>query len=201
MIELKGPWAAKATEPANLYLDLLARLLYGGLYEQVLYPVAATPRGRKHRVFEPIRRLLASRGLVLARSMRIVPERFATSPPPRIPVAETMVGPRGLQNIRECVDNVLDDGVPGDLIEAGVWRGGATVFMRALLQAREHEQDQLRRKRRQVHGPEYCPSSRSAPCPRQRLSARAAHPRSYRAGIGRTSGRKELFVGDSGTSC
>jgi hypothetical protein len=132
MIELKGPWAAKATEPANLYLDLLARLLYGGLYEQVLYPVAATPRGRKHRVFEPIRRLLASRGLVLARSMRIVPERFATSPPPRIPVAETMVGPRGLQNIRECVDNVLDDGVPGDLIEAGVWRGGATVFMRAL---------------------------------------------------------------------
>jgi O-methyltransferase len=139
MIELKGPWAAQATEPADLYLDLLARLLCGGLYEQVLYPVAATPRGRNHRVFEPIRRLLASRGLVLARSMRIGPETFAKSPPPRIPVAETMVGPQGLQNIRECVDNVLDDGVPGDLIEAGVWRGGATVFMRALLQARGDE--------------------------------------------------------------
>lgn len=68
--------------------------------------------------------------------MTIGPQTFAESPPERVPTAETMIGPRGLQNIRECVDDVLDRGVPGDLIEAGVWRGGAAVFMRALLETR-----------------------------------------------------------------
>ena len=36
-------------------------------------------------------------------------------------------------NLQDCIENVLRDGVPGDLIETGVWRGGATIFMRALL--------------------------------------------------------------------
>jgi Macrocin-O-methyltransferase (TylF) len=36
-------------------------------------------------------------------------------------------------NIRNCVENILHNNVPGDLIEAGTWRGGATIFMRALL--------------------------------------------------------------------
>ncbi|HWG22316.1 MAG TPA: TylF/MycF/NovP-related O-methyltransferase [Terracidiphilus sp.] len=36
-------------------------------------------------------------------------------------------------NVRECVENILKDEVPGDLIEAGVWRGGVVIFMRALL--------------------------------------------------------------------
>jgi Macrocin-O-methyltransferase (TylF) len=37
------------------------------------------------------------------------------------------------ENMRECVDHILADNVPGDLIETGVWRGGAVIFMRALL--------------------------------------------------------------------
>ena len=40
-----------------------------------------------------------------------------------------------LDNLRNCVAEVLQQGVPGDLIETGVWRGGATIFMRALLKA------------------------------------------------------------------
>jgi hypothetical protein len=38
-------------------------------------------------------------------------------------------------NIRACIESVLSDRVPGDLIEAGVWRGGAVIFMRAVLKA------------------------------------------------------------------
>jgi hypothetical protein len=47
--------------------------------------------------------------------------------------AHTMVGFKRLDNIRFCIEQVLARGVPGDLLEAGVWRGGATIFMRAVL--------------------------------------------------------------------
>jgi O-methyltransferase len=38
-------------------------------------------------------------------------------------------------NLQSCVADVISKGVPGDLIETGVWRGGATIFMRAMLKA------------------------------------------------------------------
>ncbi|RKT17061.1 demethyldecarbamoylnovobiocin O-methyltransferase/8-demethyl-8-(2,3-dimethoxy-alpha-L-rhamnosyl)tetracenomycin-C 4'-O-methyltransferase [Streptomyces sp. 1114.5] len=50
-------------------------------------------------------------------------------------VAHTMVGRKRLDNLQDCVERVIADGVPGDLIETGVWRGGVTIFMRALLAA------------------------------------------------------------------
>lgn len=48
--------------------------------------------------------------------------------------AETMVGLKRLDNLEQCVTTVIKDGVPGDLLEAGVWRGGSVIFMRALLE-------------------------------------------------------------------
>jgi O-methyltransferase len=49
--------------------------------------------------------------------------------------AHTMIGLRRLDNIQFCVEDVIQKGIPGDLIEAGVWRGGATILMRAILRA------------------------------------------------------------------
>ena len=49
--------------------------------------------------------------------------------------AHTMIGLIRLANVRDCVTSVLADGVPGDLIETGAWRGGTTIFMRAILKA------------------------------------------------------------------
>ena len=49
--------------------------------------------------------------------------------------AHTMIGRKRLENVRTCVEDVLAQGVPGDLIETGVWRGGATILMRAVLKA------------------------------------------------------------------
>ncbi|MGH3516220.1 MAG: TylF/MycF/NovP-related O-methyltransferase [Haloechinothrix sp.] len=51
--------------------------------------------------------------------------------------AETMIGLRRLANVRSCVETVLADSVPGDLIETGAWRGGSTIYMRAVLAAHE----------------------------------------------------------------
>jgi len=50
--------------------------------------------------------------------------------------AETMIGLTRLDNLQDCIVDVLKRDVPGDLIEAGAWRGGATIFMRAVLEAR-----------------------------------------------------------------
>ncbi len=49
--------------------------------------------------------------------------------------ALTMIGVKQLDNIQQCAEDVLANKVPGDFIETGVWRGGATIFMRAILKA------------------------------------------------------------------
>jgi hypothetical protein len=46
-----------------------------------------------------------------------------------------MISPARLANVRWCMTDVVDRGVPGDVIETGVWRGGTTIMMRAVLRA------------------------------------------------------------------
>ena len=46
-----------------------------------------------------------------------------------------MIGLERLRNVVQCAENVLDGGIPGDFVETGVWRGGATILMRAILRA------------------------------------------------------------------
>src|SRR5215216_784729 len=45
----------------------------------------------------------------------------------------TMVGLTRLDDLQRCVETVVRDGVEGDAIEAGAWRGGAAILMRATL--------------------------------------------------------------------
>ncbi len=49
--------------------------------------------------------------------------------------AHTMIGLRRLENIKFCLESVLAAGIPGDVMETGAWRGGAAIFMRAVLAA------------------------------------------------------------------
>ena len=49
--------------------------------------------------------------------------------------AHTVVGMSRLNNIQYCIERIHEDGVPGDLLETGVWRGGAAIFMRGVLKA------------------------------------------------------------------
>ena len=51
--------------------------------------------------------------------------------------AHTMIGRKRLENLRDCVRTVIADGVPGDLVETGAWRGGASILMRGVLAAHE----------------------------------------------------------------
>ncbi len=45
----------------------------------------------------------------------------------------TMIGLKRLDDLQRCIESVVADGVPGDVIEAGVWRGGASILARATL--------------------------------------------------------------------
>lgn len=49
----------------------------------------------------------------------------------------TLIGLKRLDNLQFVAEKVLEDKVPGDFIEAGAWRGGATIFMRAVLKAHQ----------------------------------------------------------------
>jgi hypothetical protein len=51
--------------------------------------------------------------------------------------AHTMVGMPQLSQLRCCAQDVIERKVAGDFIEAGVWRGGSAIFMRAILRAHD----------------------------------------------------------------
>jgi O-methyltransferase len=113
-----------------LYLDLLKRCLVNWLYadaETVTVPAEALlPADQVQR--------LADHGLWLVRPCRFQPQLRAEGgdwPP----FAHTMIGLKRLDNLQRCVEDVLARGVPGDLMECGVWRGGAAIFLRGLLKA------------------------------------------------------------------
>jgi O-methyltransferase len=93
--------------PAALYLDLMKRILANVIYSR------AVPERFDDRARERIRR----QGGAWPR------------------MAHTMIGFKRLSNVQFCIEDVLARGVPGDLIETGVWRGGACILMRAVLKA------------------------------------------------------------------
>lgn len=49
--------------------------------------------------------------------------------------APSMIGAKRMNNVRSECERVLQAGVPGDFMETGVWRGGACIMMRAVLNA------------------------------------------------------------------
>jgi O-methyltransferase len=122
----------------DLYLDLLKRTLTGAVSEEndsILGGVrtSGSPLVRK-RVADGVGRLLQRFGFELVYKKPYDPELRATGRdwPAR---ADSMIGLRRMDNIQHCVETVIREDVPGDLIETGVWRGGATIFMRGVLKA------------------------------------------------------------------
>ena len=50
-------------------------------------------------------------------------------------LALTMVGEARLEHLHHCIQVILKEAIPGDFLEAGVWRGGASIYMRGVLKA------------------------------------------------------------------
>jgi len=49
--------------------------------------------------------------------------------------AHSMIGHKRMLQLQRAAEWVIDRGVPGDFIETGVWRGGASIMLRAILKA------------------------------------------------------------------
>jgi hypothetical protein len=92
---------------AELYLDLLERALTGTLIGDV--PVSPWSEG-----YDP--------------EIRAIGRDWPSA-------AQTMIGAARLRNLRVLVEQALYEGIPGDMLEAGVWRGGACILMRGVLAA------------------------------------------------------------------
>ncbi len=123
----------------ELYLDLMKRTLTRALVAREFDRHTFNPYKKTYRfLYRHIGRLLARRGLELVRVRRSDIEDYLESgheAANRVEDAETMIGTRQLDNLQFCITDVLRRQVPGDLLEAGVWRGGASIFMRAVLKA------------------------------------------------------------------
>jgi O-methyltransferase len=125
--------------PQALYLDLLKRCLTRTAFPESYRPLDLAARRvnepRRRHLYPWLQRWLGQRGVLL---MERTP-----SPAPGVreegrdwPLeAETMIGLKRLDSLQACCEDVIQRGVPGDLIETGVWRGGGSIFMRAVLAA------------------------------------------------------------------
>jgi O-methyltransferase len=119
------------TDTADLYIELLKKSLTHSLYggaDALRYPPT-----------NPIKRLIVK----AMRRRNFVPVQIVDLQDKEKSIgsywpmfAQTMIGMQRLENLQNAVEAVLDEGVKGDFVEAGVWRGGATIFMRGLLKVR-----------------------------------------------------------------
>lgn len=50
------------------------------------------------------------------------------------PYANVMMGQKRLSNVQDAVVAILEEGIEGDFLEAGTWKGGGCIMMRALLE-------------------------------------------------------------------
>ncbi len=111
-----------------LYLDLLKKSLLHTLYPELdlsEWMPSGTIRDKLLRLIIPSKGRLFVPG---DETTRLQGEDWPQ-------MALTMIGSARLDNIRHCVETALRESIPGDLIETGVWRGGASIFMRGLLAA------------------------------------------------------------------
>jgi hypothetical protein len=122
----------KMSDAKTLYLDLMKRCLTNFIYgDWEVAPVELSGVLKRKIVDACI-----GRGIRMVRVMPMDREARAEGrdwPPPAY--AHSMIGFKRLNNLQFCIEDVLDKGIPGDFIETGVWRGGATIFMRAVLKA------------------------------------------------------------------
>lgn len=114
------------------YLDLLAKCLTGMIYrDPPMDPWNGVVRDADGRVvdFKTAGSAPGSFTFEAGVYRAVARERGQDWPA----TAHTMIGLKRLEAVRDLAYLCLRDGVPGDFIECGVWRGGAAIMMLGVL--------------------------------------------------------------------
>jgi len=130
-----APAPTEASDLAADYLELLKGSLTGLVHQDVYVarPAhAGGPARLDRRLAELACATLRRRGWEIVRRAARGPVEAGHVRPLS---GETMVGRARLDNLQDCIEHVVVKAVPGDHIETGVWRGGASIFMRGVLRA------------------------------------------------------------------
>ncbi len=103
------------SDPAQIYIDMVKRMVLNVVYEDI--GVFVYDHKNEPQVTDDysLKRRLAGEDKPL--------------------VAHTMIGWQRLNNIQSCIEDVIKQQIPGDIVETGVLRGGASIFARAVLKA------------------------------------------------------------------
>ncbi len=124
----QGEALSQALDPRTLYLDLLKRSLLNLIYPEADASIAMGVNPTEF-IWKKVAKLFGRQVLKPAEPQSRQEGRDWPL------FAHTMIGMERLSNLQACVENVIRDQVPGDLIETGVWRGGACILMRGILKA------------------------------------------------------------------
>lgn len=121
----------------HLYLDLLKRALTNWIHGHEEFTLAEErPRAGKLFGIKP-----NPPGTVLVRAQPFDEHKRTFGQDWPVPLlAHTMIGMKRLDNLQMCIEQIMADDIPGDLIETGVWKGGSTIFMRGALKAFNDDQ-------------------------------------------------------------
>jgi hypothetical protein len=128
---------AKSTETAELresYIDLLKRTLRNEMYRTPNPPSKVdllNMEAQKMRLRWEFRQRKDALAAINGIGRH---ELYWMLEGNRVP-AHTLASAASLDNVHSCVEDALENDIPGDLIETGVYRGGQTILMRGILKA------------------------------------------------------------------
>ena len=117
-----GPIPRHAKTTA-IYLDLVKRALINVIYHEQSHQMVLTRSTADNRPDPVLARTFSLRSRVLGDDQSLD--------------TMTMIGLKRLDALQTCIETIITQDVKGDLLEAGVARGGACIFMRAALRAHD----------------------------------------------------------------
>ena len=119
---------------SDSYLILLKQALTASIYPKSSYHIRECS-GRmtiSSVICRAVLRFLAMFGYRLIKCHRFDPDKRAVGEDWPL-FGYTMIGLQRLDNVQYAIETSIKEGIQGDIVECGVWRGGCAIFMRAIL--------------------------------------------------------------------